>query len=110
MRATTEKSTLRRLGGERGQAMVEFAIIAPLFVALVAGVIQFGVALNYWLDLQRLANQGARWAVVNRYPDETQNPAITCTAPPSPAPSPWHRSSSRRRSPAGTVLSPRFAT
>lgn len=55
----------RRREGERGQALVEFALIAPLFVALVAGVIQFGVALNYWLDLQRLANQGARWAVVN---------------------------------------------
>ncbi|MBA2643202.1 MAG: pilus assembly protein [Actinobacteria bacterium] len=45
--------------------MVEFALIAPLFVALVAGVIQFAVALNFWLDLQRLANQGARSAAVN---------------------------------------------
>ena len=53
---------------ERGQAMVEFAIIAPVFVLLVAGIIQFGVALNYWLDMQRIANQGARWAVVNAYP------------------------------------------
>ena len=68
MHATTEKRARRRLGSERGQAMVEFAIIAPLFVALVAGVIQFGVALNFWLDMQRIANQGARWAVVNRYP------------------------------------------
>jgi hypothetical protein len=29
---------------------------------------QFGVALNYWHDLQRIANQGARWAGVNAYP------------------------------------------
>jgi hypothetical protein len=48
--------------------MVEFALIAPLFLLIVAGIIQFGVALNFWLDLQRIANQGARWAVVNHYP------------------------------------------
>jgi hypothetical protein len=53
---------------EEGQALVEFALIAPLFLLLVAGIIQFGVALNYWLDMQRIANQGARWAVVNSYP------------------------------------------
>ena len=53
---------------ERGQALVEFAIAAPVFVLLVAGIIQFGVAINYWFELNRLANQGARWAVVNSYP------------------------------------------
>jgi Flp pilus assembly protein TadG len=54
--------------GERGTALVEFALIAPLFLMIVVGIIQFGVALNYWLDLQRLANQGARYAVVNNWP------------------------------------------
>jgi Flp pilus assembly protein TadG len=58
-------SLLRR---QDGQALVEFALIAPLFLLLVGGIIQFGVALNFWLDLQRIANQGARWAVVNHYP------------------------------------------
>jgi hypothetical protein len=55
----------RRDGRERGQALVEFALIAPLFLMLVVGVIQFGVAINFWFDLQRLANQGARSAAVN---------------------------------------------
>jgi hypothetical protein len=50
---------------ERGQALVEFALIAPLFLMLVVGVIQFAVAHNFWFDLQRLANQGARSAAVN---------------------------------------------
>src|SRR5918992_2099973 len=53
---------------ERGQALVEFALILPLFLILVVGLIQFGVGLNFWLDLNRLANQGARWAVVNCNP------------------------------------------
>ena len=50
---------------ELGQAMVEFALLAPVFLLIVAGIIQFGVALNFWFDMQRVANQGARWAVVN---------------------------------------------
>ena len=62
----------RAAGGrerERGQALVEFALIAPLFLVLVVGIIQFGIGLNYWLDLNRIANQGARWAVVDKYPN-----------------------------------------
>lgn len=54
--------------GERGQVLVEFAIVAPFLALVVAGVLQFGVALNYWHDMHRIANQGARWAAVNEYP------------------------------------------
>jgi hypothetical protein len=54
---------------ERGQALVEFALIAPLFLLIVVGIIQFGIGLNYWLDLNRIANQGARWAAVDKYPN-----------------------------------------
>ena len=56
-----------RRNRESGQALVEFALIVPVFVMLVVGVIQFAVGLNYWLDMQRIANQGARWAVVNNW-------------------------------------------
>jgi hypothetical protein len=55
-------------GREGGQAMVEFVLVSPLLFLLVGGIIQFALALNYWLDMQRIANQGARWAVVARYP------------------------------------------
>jgi hypothetical protein len=55
----------RRRERERGQALVEFALILPLFLMIVVGIIQFAVGLNYWLDMQRLANQGARAAAVN---------------------------------------------
>ena len=55
---------------ESGQAMVEFALILFPLMLLVAGIIQFGIALNYWLDMQRIANQGARWASVNNWPPD----------------------------------------
>ena len=50
---------------EGGQAMVEFALILFPLLLIVVGVIQFGIGSNYWLDMQRIANQGARWASVN---------------------------------------------
>jgi TadE-like protein len=64
--------------------MVEFVLIAPLLFVLVGGIVQMALALNYWLDMQRIANQGARWAVVARYPldDGTMcTKASLCTAP-----------------------------
>ena len=54
-----------RRSRESGQALVEFALILPFFLLIVFGIIQFGIGLNYWLDLNRIANQGARWAVVD---------------------------------------------
>ena len=48
--------------------MVELVLISPLLFLLVGGIIQLALALNYWMDMQRIANQGARWAVVARYP------------------------------------------
>ena len=53
---------------ERGQATVEFALILIPLLIIVVGILQFGIALNFWLDEQRIANQGARLAVVNSWP------------------------------------------
>lgn len=63
-----DSKAVRRHRRQEGQALVEFALILPLFLMIVVGVIQFGIALNFWLDMQRISNQGARWAVVNSYP------------------------------------------
>ena len=56
---------------ERGTAIVEFALIAPLLFFLVFGIIEFGRALNYYNDLTQLAGQGARAAIVSRNTDST---------------------------------------
>jgi hypothetical protein len=48
--------------------MIEFVLISPLLFLLIGGIVQVALALNFWLDMQRIANQGARWAVVARYP------------------------------------------
>jgi Flp pilus assembly protein TadG len=60
--------------------MVEFALILIPLLILVVGIIQFGIGLNYWLDMNRLANQGARWAVVNGWPNCPRTQTSACTA------------------------------
>ena len=53
---------------ERGVALVEFALVAPLLLLLLFGMLDFGRTFNYWIDATHLANEGARWAVVNKNP------------------------------------------
>jgi Flp pilus assembly protein TadG len=74
------------LGGERGVALVEFAFVLPILVILVLGMVDIGKAINYWNDQTHLANEAARYAVVNGSPDAnwvtnptTANYKINCT-------------------------------
>ena len=40
-------------------------MVVPLVCAIVLILVDFGKAMNYWLDLTRVANEGARLAAVN---------------------------------------------
>jgi hypothetical protein len=60
--------TQRGRRGNAGTAMVEFALVLPLLLTLAFGILDFGKAFNYWIDETHLANEGARWAVVNSNP------------------------------------------
>jgi Flp pilus assembly protein TadG len=55
-------------GDEAGAALVEFALVLPVLLVLLFGLVDFGKAFNYWIDETHLANEGARWAVVNKNP------------------------------------------
>jgi Flp pilus assembly protein TadG len=62
------KKLTRFVRREEGQALAEFALILPILVVLLFGVIEFGKLFNYWLDQGHLANTGARYAVVDSLP------------------------------------------
>jgi Flp pilus assembly protein TadG len=55
-----------RLRQERGQALVEFALVLPLFATLLFAIIQFGIVLNHYLVLVDAVRAGARQASVSR--------------------------------------------
>lgn len=46
----------------RGQALVEFALVAPLFFLLIFGVIQFGILFGGQIGLSNAAREVARYA------------------------------------------------
>jgi Flp pilus assembly protein TadG len=50
----------RRLGGERGASAVEFALIVPLLIALVVGIVEFGHAFQVQGQLSAAAREGVR--------------------------------------------------
>ncbi len=60
------------LQDQRGQTMTEFALVLPLLVMLLFGVIQFGIAFNNYITLTDAVRAGARKGAVSRH---TTNPA-----------------------------------
>jgi Flp pilus assembly protein TadG len=63
---TTRKTDGRR---GRGQALVEFALVVPLFMLLLAGMVDFGMGLNASITVTNAAREGARFGTVS--PDAT---------------------------------------
>jgi Flp pilus assembly protein TadG len=56
----------RRIKNEDGQALVEFALVAPLLFVLLFGIIQFGIAFKNSMTLADAVRVGARKAAVSR--------------------------------------------
>jgi Flp pilus assembly protein TadG len=58
---------LRRLPRrERGQTLVEFAILAPVFFLLFFGIAEAGMLFHAWVTVQDAAERGARYAITGR--------------------------------------------
>ena len=53
-----------KVASERGQTIVEFALIAPIIFLLLIGIIDFGLMLNHRITLEHAVREGARFAAV----------------------------------------------
>jgi Flp pilus assembly protein TadG len=64
---TWPRSPLRRTRSRRrrGQALVEFALVVPLFLLLLAAMIDFGLGLNASISVSNAAREGARLGAVD---------------------------------------------
>jgi Flp pilus assembly protein TadG len=52
---------------QRGQTMTELALVLPVLVLLLFGIIQFGVTFNQYITLTDAVRAGARKAAVSRH-------------------------------------------
>jgi Flp pilus assembly protein TadG len=65
-----------RITDEKGQSMTEFAIVLPVLVVFLFGVIQFGILFNNYVTLTDAVRAGARTAAVSR---QASNPTGAAT-------------------------------
>lgn len=51
---------MKHLRNESGQSLVEFALILPLILLILMGILEFGVMLNTYLTINHATKEGAR--------------------------------------------------
>lgn len=57
--------TPRRFDHPRGQSLVEFALIVPLFITVISGILTFGIGVFYQQQLDNAAREAARYAAIH---------------------------------------------
>jgi Flp pilus assembly protein TadG len=69
---------MRRSERERGQALIEFALVLPLFLLLLLGIVQMGTVFRDYVALTDATRVGARQAAVamSIQPESARVPAI----------------------------------
>ena len=70
----------RRTFHPRGQELLEFALILPIFLILAFGIIDLGFAAYSYSSLQSAAREGARYAIVHACDDAGTIPRVRARA------------------------------
>ena len=66
--------TTRRWRSERGAELIEFAIVTPILLFIIAGIIDFGMMFRTYEAVTNAAREGARVGVLPGYaPVDVQN-------------------------------------
>ena len=83
----------RRRTRQLGQSLAEFAIVVPIFLIVVFGVVDFSLGLRAWLTITNASREGARVLVLGQtcaqVTNQTKtvaaslNPPVTVTITPS---------------------------
>ena len=66
-------------GGRRGQALVEFALVAPLLFLMIGGIITLGIGVFYQQQLTNAAREAARYAAIHS--ETAQCPTVSNLEP-----------------------------
>ena len=62
--------------GRRGQSMVEFALVVPVFILLLVGLFDLGRAVYAYNTVNNAAREAGRLAIVDQYEDHIKDEAL----------------------------------
>ena len=58
-------TTRQMRSSERGQSVVELALLLPFLLVLVLGVVDLGMGFRTYIGLTNAAREGARWVAIH---------------------------------------------
>lgn len=79
-------SNVYRSRAEKGAAAVEFALVVPILLSLIFGIIEFSLAFNYRTQLQNAAMTSARHYAIHRNVDDAKAAARSVATIPTTNP------------------------
>lgn len=72
MSITKLRKLLTTTNKEEGASAVEFALVLPILMVLVLGIIQFGFIFFHYISITHAAREGARWAALEQEDHEVR--------------------------------------
>ena len=70
-----KRRRLALAASQKGQDLVEFALILPLLLAMFLGIMEFGIIILSYNTIANAAREGARYGIIQ--PDAIYPPVIT---------------------------------
>ena len=71
---------IKRLASEKGQSIVETALILPIIILILTGIIDFGLLFNNYLVITNASREAARKAAVGSSDYEIKNLVTNITS------------------------------
>ena len=92
-----KKVDQRKEMSQRGQTLLEFALVAPLLIFFILALVDFGIAIDRRLVLDHAVREGARYASIGendvvgeRYQDDVKGYAFEQAQPVPSGPGDFH--------------------
>jgi Flp pilus assembly protein TadG len=63
------RKLVKRLGGDRGSELIELAIVLPILLLVLAGIMDFAFLFQRWEAVTNAAREGARVGILPGYLD-----------------------------------------
>lgn len=70
-------TNLRRLRPQRGAELIEFALVLPLLLVVIAGIVDFGFLFQRYVVVNNAAREGARVAILPNYTAANASARVT---------------------------------